>query len=137
MHAPDQPVNMDPAAGVAVRVTDVLGAKAALQVVGQLIPPGLLETDPDPVPAVCTVNTGAVLNVAVTDVFDVRVTLQVLLPLHPPPDQPAKIDPLPGAAVNVTEVPLLKLAVHVWPQLIPPGALVTVPLPDPALVAVS
>src|SRR5207245_8323873 len=47
------------------------------------------------------------------------------------------VEPAAGAAVSVTAVPLAKLAVHVAPQVIPAGELVTVPLPVPALLTVS
>src|SRR5438128_1721959 len=60
------------------------------------------------------------VNVAVTVVAALRVTVQA-----------------PGAAVSVTAVPLAKLAAQVAPQVIPPGELVTVPLPVPALLTVS
>jgi hypothetical protein len=53
-------------------------------------------------------------------------------PLHPP-----KVEPLVALAVRVTEVPLAKLALHVLPQLIPAGLLVTVPEPLPASVTLS
>jgi hypothetical protein len=53
-------------------------------------------------------------------------------PLHP-----AKVDPELGVAVRVTEVPPLKFAVHVLGQLIPAGALLTVPVPVPATVTIS
>jgi hypothetical protein len=43
------------------------------------------------------------------------------------PDHPAKDDPPLGVAVRVKLVPVLKLAEHVAPQLIPAGLLVTVP----------
>src|SRR2546428_7881907 len=46
-------------------------------------------------------------------------------------------DPAAGAAVSLTPVPLVKLAAQVAPQVIPPGELVTVPLPVPALLTVS
>src|SRR5207245_4124328 len=48
-----------------------------------------------------------------------------------------KVEPAAGVAVSVTAVPLVKLAEQVTPQLIPTGALVTVPLPVPALLTVS
>src|SRR5436305_3026141 len=50
---------------------------------------------------------------------------------------PSKVEPVVGVAVNVTCVPLLKLALHVVPQLIPAGLLVTVPAPVPAFVTVK
>lgn len=46
---PDQPANVEPVLGVAVRVTLVSGAMLALQVEPQAIPKGD-ETDPDPDP---------------------------------------------------------------------------------------
>jgi hypothetical protein len=62
--------------------------------------------------------------------------LHVPFPLHAPP-QPANADPVAAAAVSVTVVPLLKLALHPVPQEIPAGLLVTVPVPFPASVTVS
>lgn len=50
------------------------------------------------------------------------------------PDHPAKDDPAAGEAVSVTLVLSLKAALHVEPQLIPAGELVTVPIPEPASV---
>ena len=49
-------------------------------------------------------------------------------PLHAPP-KPPRLKPEPAVAVNVTDVPAAKLAVHVEGQLIPAGLLITVPLP--------
>jgi hypothetical protein len=57
--------------------------------------------------------------------------LHVPVPLHAP-DQPENVDPVLGVAVSVMEVPAAKPALHVWPQLIPDGALLTVPEPLPA-----
>src|SRR5262249_61709334 len=54
-----------------------------------------------------------------------------------PPLQPVKVEPAAGVAVNVTAVPIVKDVEQVVPQEIPVGALVTVPLPAPALVTVS
>lgn len=46
-HAPDQPLKDDPAAGLAVKVTEP-AMKSELHVAPQTIPDGLLETVPDP-----------------------------------------------------------------------------------------
>jgi hypothetical protein len=107
LHAPDQPLNVDPAVGVAVRVTAVPLEKLALHVVPQLMPAGLLVTEPVPVPARVTLRTGAAprrLNVAVTEVLLFSVTAQTVIPLQVP-DQPAKIEPTAGVAVKVTGDP--------------------------------
>ena len=132
--APDQPLKVNPAAGVAVSVTLVPLANDAVQVVPQLIPLGLLVTVPLPVPASVTVRTGWAatrLNVAVTDTFALKVTAHVAIP-EQAPDHPAKVEPELGVGVRVTTDPVLKLALHVPPQLIPAGELVTLPAPVPA-----
>src|SRR6266545_1873158 len=49
LHPPVHPANVEPPAGVAVRVTEVPLAKSASQVLPQLIPAGLLVTVPLPV----------------------------------------------------------------------------------------
>ncbi len=53
---PDQPANVDPEAGVAVRVTAVPLLRVAEQVLPQLIPAGVLVTVPLPVPALRTLR---------------------------------------------------------------------------------
>ena len=59
----------------------------------------------------------------------------------PPPEQaplhPAKVDPAAGVAVNVTTVPLAKFALQVPGQLMPAGALLIEPEPEPACVTES
>ena len=91
-HAPDQPANVSPVAGVSERVTEEFGAKAAVQVAGvaeeQLIPAGALVTVPLPVPANATVNPTPGLNVAETLVAALMAKLHVLPEQLPP--QPAK-----------------------------------------------
>src|SRR5436853_387779 len=77
------------------------------------------------------------VNVAVTVVAAESVTVQAPGPEQPPPLQPPKVEPAAGAAVSVTAVPLVKLAAQVAPQMMPAGALVTAPLPVPALLTVS
>jgi hypothetical protein len=53
-HAPLQPPNVAPAAGVAVSVTSVPPGYVALQPLPQLIPEGLLVTVPLPLPLLIT-----------------------------------------------------------------------------------
>ena len=60
--------------------------------------------------------------------------MQVPVPEQPQPDQPVKIEPVLAVAVSVTDVPGEYEAVHVVPQLMPVGELVTVPVPLPDLV---
>jgi hypothetical protein len=119
------------AAGVAASVTWVLLAKFAVQVVGQLIPAGMLVTLPDPVPDRVIVRAaldGMALKAALTDVAAVMASVQVLVvPLHAPL-HPAKVYPEAGVAVSVTLVFWSKLEVQVEGQLILVGALVTVPV---------
>ena len=80
-------------------------------------------------------DPGCVLKVAVQFLFALIVTVTVtVVAAQPLPVQPAKTDPAAGAAVNVTAVPLLKLAEQLVVQLIPAGLLVMAPLPVPALV---
>jgi len=53
------------------------------------------------------------------------------------PVHPVKVEPELAFPVSVTDVPVAKLALHVRPQLMPAGALVTVPVPLPESVTVS
>ena len=58
------------------------------------------------------------------------LTVQVPVPEQAPP-QPLNTKAGPaGVAVSVTDEPLVKLAEHVEPQLIPPGELETLPCPE-------
>ena len=138
VHAPLQPVKLEPALAATVKVTFEFWLKFALQVVPQSIPAGALVIVPVPVPDLVTVNcTGMALKVAVTVFAAFMVTVQVVVvPVHAPV-QPSKAEPAAGAAVNVTLAFWLKLAVQVVPQLMPAGLLVIVPAPVPALVTVN
>jgi len=134
---PLHPPKLEPEPGVSVSVTCEPALKFALHPSGQLIPPGLLETLPVPVPASVTVSWNwFLLNVAVTLSAALIVTVHVPVPLHAPL-HPANVDPLPAVAVSVTTVPLLKFALHVLGQLIPLGALTTLPVPVPTSVTLN
>src|SRR5215831_10095425 len=107
VHAPLQPVNVEPVVAAAVKVTAVPGGYVAEQLVPHVMPFGEPVTVPLPVPALVTVRpTGDALNVAVTVVVALGVTVQAPVPVQPPPLQPAKVEPVAGVAVNVTAVPL-------------------------------
>src|SRR5207249_886663 len=103
---PLQPVKVEPAAGLAVRVTAVPLAKLAEHVAPQLIPAGLLATVPAPAPAGVTVSAKVGVKVAVTVVAAVMVSLHAPVRVQPPPLQPVKAEPTAGVAVSVTTVPL-------------------------------
>ena len=134
---PLQPVKVNPAAGVAVKVTTVPVVKEVEQVAPQEIPAGELVTVPLLVPAMVTVSAKeACMKVAVTEVAAFIVTEHVAVPEQPPPLQPVKVDPAAGVAVKVTTVPFPNEAEQVAPQEMPAGLLVTVPLPAPALETV-
>ena len=70
-------------------------------------------------------------KLALAPLLESIVRLQVAVPLQAPP-QPWKLQPLTGAAISVTWVPALKLALQVAPQSIPTGELVTLPPEPPA-----
>jgi hypothetical protein len=136
LQAPLQPANIDPQAGVAVSCTTDPVMKLALQVAPQLIPLGLLITVPFPAPAFVTVKTNPGLKVATTALSIVIGTRQVAVP-EQAPLQPANAAPETGVAVSCTKAQLLNLALHAFPQLIPVGLLITVPLLVPAFVTVK
>ncbi len=132
--APLHPAKVEPAAGVAVKVIAVPGVTDCEQVAPQLMPAGLLVTVPEPVPLFVTDTvTGVAVNDAVTEVAALMVTAQLPVPEQAPP-QPAKAEPAAGEAVRVTAVPGVKDCEQVAPQLMPAGALLTVPEPVPLLV---
>src|SRR5262249_6766115 len=125
---------------VALRVPAARAGSLALHVAPQLIPVGLDVTLPEPVPALATLRvklvTGAGVKVATTDRSALSVTRQAPVPLHAPL-QPENIDAVAGVALRVMTLPSAKVALHVGPQLIPPGEEGIVPPPTPALLTVS
>jgi hypothetical protein len=136
-HAPPHPVNADPVVGVAASVTTAFAGNPAEQVDPQMIPAGALATAPVPLPAWLTDNEYCGTKSADTNVSAVSDTVHVPLPAHAAPLHPANADPAAGIAERDTDVPILRLAEHVLPQLIPAGELVTVPEPVPISPTVS
>jgi hypothetical protein len=103
VHAPLQPVKVDPTAAVGVRTTFVPLLKVALHVDPQLIPLGVDVTEPLPLAATVSGYVSSVkVAVAVFSVF--MVTTQLPVPVHAPL-QPVKVDPAAAVAVSVTAVP--------------------------------
>jgi hypothetical protein len=104
---PDQPVNVEPEAAVAVKPTAVPLLRVVEQELPQLIPAGLLVTVPVPVPARFTESVYVLmrLNTAVQFMLAFIVTVPSLQSVSP--DQFAKLEPVAGAAVNFTMVPLV------------------------------
>jgi len=135
---PLQPEKVEPAAGVAVRVTAVPMVNEAEQVAPHEMPEGALVTVPLPVPVLVTLRAkDCWTKPAVTVVAAVSVTVQVPVPEQPPPVQPVKVELASGVAAKVTAVPLANAAEHVAPQVMPAGLLVTVPAPAPDLLTVN
>jgi len=103
--APLQPVNVEPAVGDAESVTDRLESNDAEHVAPQLIPAGLDETVPEPVPALLTVSAKVWrVNVAVTERAAVMETVHVPVPVHAPL-HPVNVEPAVGDAVRTTDWP--------------------------------
>jgi hypothetical protein len=131
---PDHPVNVDAVAFAALVVAasgiSVPGSTDCVHALPQLMLPPV--TVPLPSPVLLTVSVTSCVNVAVTVRACVIDTVQAPVPgqLTPAPDHPLNPYPLCGVAASVTEVPELKDALHVPPQLMPLGFDITVPSPD-------
>lgn len=137
LQAPVQPANAEPAFGVAVNATTVPMLNEALHVGTQLIPDGLLDTPPPPVPPIDTVSVRIALNFAVTSRAWSTVTTHVgVLPVQAPP-QPMNAEPWCGAAVSVTCMGEGYVALQVAPQLMAPELPLTKPVPEPPLITAS
>jgi hypothetical protein len=99
------------------------------------MPAGVLVTVPEP--DFVTVSAWVMTaNVAVTVRAWLIVTVHAPVPVHAPV-QPVNVLPVAAVPVSVTDVPELYVAVHVAPQLMPAGVLVTVPVPAPDRVTVN
>ena len=100
VHAPLQPVKVEPVVGMAVRVTIVP------ELYDALLPTATGLTVPLPVPAAVTLRVNVwSANAAVTLVAAFIVTVQGPVPLQPPPLHPVKVEPVAGLAVRVTGDP--------------------------------
>lgn len=135
---PFQPVNVDPPAAVAVRVTELPLTKLAEHELPQEMPLGVLVTVPIPVPDFVTFKV-AVLATALKIAAIVAVvrTVHDPVPEQLPPLQPPKADPAAAAAVSVTVAPASKSSKQSEPQSMPGGDELTVPLPAPCLLTVT
>jgi hypothetical protein len=122
--SPVQPANTEPDAGAAVSFTDVPLGKLAWQAAPHAIPAGSLLTVPVPSPAFDVASMYA-LVVGILE----NVAVQVRLPdivtdpsaQSASPVQPAKVEPDAAVAVSRTAVPLVKLAWHAVPHVMPVG----------------
>src|SRR5262249_56735571 len=120
---PLQPVKVEPAAGVAVRVTTVPVVKEVEHVAPHVMPAGALVMVPLPAPVLLTVSAKPCsAKVAVTDCAALIVTVQVPVPVQPPPLQPVKLEPAAGAAGRVTAAPPADGRGHGAPPVRPAGA---------------
>jgi hypothetical protein len=124
LQAPLQPVNVDPALAVSVRVTTVPLLKLALQVLGQLMPLGLLLTEPVPVPAGETERVSTVAPVTVTVTM-----LEVELGYVPLPTKVAVTELAPDWSADPgtdrEQVPALNVQL---PSEVDPAAKLTLPV---------
>jgi hypothetical protein len=108
--APLQPVKVEPAAGVAMRVRTVFARRSEKQALPQSNPSGEEVTRPVPLPALVISSDGeleggaARVKAAPTLAATFKVTLQLPVP-EQAPLQPAKVEPEAGAAVSDTSVP--------------------------------
>jgi hypothetical protein len=108
LHAPLQPVKVEPDSGMTCRVTTVPVLKLALHVEPQLIPAGFEARMPAPAPFLVTLSEyvlggDGTANVAVTPWAPFIVTVQVPVPVHAPL-QPVKVEPVVAVAFRVTLV---------------------------------
>ena len=103
------------------------------------MPGGSLVTVPLPSPDLVTVNVKNQVTGRTARTQSDRVSIVTVQDPAPEqaPLQPTKVESAAGFAVNVTVFPVGNRALHVFPQLMPLGALVTVPDPIPLFCTVS
>jgi hypothetical protein len=129
VHAPLQPLKIEPTLGVAVSVTSVPVAYAAVQAAPQLMPAGVDVTTPLPPPLFDTVSVGPASKIAVTLAGALTVSVHGFdWPAHAPA-QPLNVDGAVATAVSATTVPCTKRSEQSAPQSMPIGVDLTVPPP--------
>jgi hypothetical protein len=138
VQAPLQPVKLEPGAATAVSVTVVPLTRLSEQVAPQAMTDAAsLVTVPLPVPAATTWSAAWTVKIAVALRSAVMTSVQVAAVPVQAPLQPVKLEPGAATAVSVTVVPFVTLVVHVAPQAMPAGLLVTVPVPVPEVATVT
>jgi len=103
---------VEPASGVAVRVTEVFGSKFAEHMVPQLMPAGLLVIVPVPVPDLLMLSMYFDLTkyaIHALSLLAVMVHMGLLPQLSQSPSQILKAEIESGVACNVIEEPSLNM----------------------------
>jgi len=115
--APDQPANVEPEDGVAVRNTSVPEGYPSAQSPPQAMPAGMDATVPLPAPLFVTESAyvTATKAAATSRGPDIVTSHVEVAPVHAP-DQPANVAPASGNAVSVTAVPASSCAEQEAPQ---------------------
>ena len=135
LHAPPQPVNVEPVAAAGVSVTIAPESKLNVHVAPHEMPAGADVIVPVPLPPFVIVSAYFLrLNVAV-----IAAALSVVMPHGPVPEQPpfvqpANTDSSAGVAVSVTLWPGPYCSLQSPGQLMPAGVDATSPMPLPAIV---
>ena len=88
-------------------------------------------------PALGVIESVLGANVALQVPFAAITNVLVNAAPEQTPDHPVNVDPAAATADTVTDVFWGKFAVHVAPQLIPAGMVVTVPVPVPSFDTTS
>ena len=115
---PDQPINTDPAFGVAVSTIDPPSTDRALQVDPQFTPPPV--TIPVPEPAFETLTAKAGLNSAVTVVVEVGlITHTLFVPEHPLVHSVNIDEKFKGVATTMIGAPANVVRLQVEIQFVP------------------
>ena len=100
------------------------------------MPVGAESTLPVPLPDLVTVSVWLAGWKFAKTFFAASIVTTQVMPVHAPL-QPTKLEPGSGITPSVTLLPAAKLAMHVAPQLIPAGELVTVPEEAPPRLTLS